>query len=132
VTFHRADIDPLPATGDVDLALTLDVLHDMAHPERAAAAIRGALKPDGCWFIVDMNIAGSFEENLANPLVPMLYAFSLQTCLSSSCSEPDGAGLGTLGLPPAKVEALTRAAGFTRFARLPIEHPFNAYYEVRP
>lgn len=132
VTFHHADADPLPASGDVDLALTLDVLHDMAHPERAAAAIRGALKPDGSWFIVDMNVAESFEENLANPVVPMLYAFSLQTCLSSSCSEPDGLALGTLGLPPAKVEALTRGAGFTRFERLPIEHPFNAYYHVRP
>lgn len=132
VQFHQADVDPLPARGDVDLALTLDVLHDMAHPDRAATAIRSALKPDGSWFIMEMAAGESFEENLVNPAAAMLYGFSLQTCLSSSCSDPGGMALGTLGLPQAKLEALTREAGFTRFERLPLEHPFNAYYHVRP
>jgi len=43
--------------------------------------------------------------------------------MASALSEPDGAGLGTLGLPPSKAEAMARQAGFTRFRKLDIEHP---------
>ena len=41
-------------------------------------------------------------------------------------------GLGTLGLSPAKAEAMAREAGFTRFRKLPVDHAVNSFYEVRP
>ena len=41
-------------------------------------------------------------------------------------------GLGTLGLSATKAEDMARAAGFSRFRRLDIDHPINAFYEIRP
>jgi hypothetical protein len=52
--------------------------------------------------------------------------------MSSAMSSPDGAGLGTLGLSEAKAEEMARAAGFSRFERLDIDHSTNAFYAVRP
>jgi hypothetical protein len=44
-----------------------------------------------------------------------------------------GAGLGTCGLPEAKVRELGTEAGFGTVEVLPIEEdPFNALYELRP
>ena len=54
------------------------------------------------------------------------------SCMSSALSEPGGAGLGTLGLSAAKAEAMARDAGFTRFRQLDVDHPINAFYEIRP
>ena len=71
-------------------------------------------------------------EKLEHPAAPPMYGFSLGICMSSSLSEEGGAGLGTLGLPPSKLEAMGREAGFTRFRITEVEDAFNAYYELRP
>ena len=131
LTFHNVLDDPLPGDESFDLITTFDCLHDMTHPEEAAAAIRAAIKPDGVWFIVDINSAPTFEENLPNPITPMLYAMSVLSCMSSGMSEEGGAGLGTVGLPEPKMRELVEAAGFTRFRRLDLPHPINAFYEAR-
>jgi 2-polyprenyl-3-methyl-5-hydroxy-6-metoxy-1,4-benzoquinol methylase len=132
VTFHNPDNDPLPEEPTFDLVMTLDCLHDMARPDLVASAIRKALKPDGTWFIVDIDGAPTAAENLAHPMAGMLFAASLSCCLQSSASTPDGLGLGTLGLPEPKMRELVTAAGFSRFQRVQgLEHPMNAYYEVR-
>jgi hypothetical protein len=47
-------------------------------------------------------------------------------------STADGAGLGTLGFSAGTAENMTRAAGFTSFERLDIEHSVNAFYAIRP
>ena len=39
---------------------------------------------------------------------------------------------GTLGLSAAKAEVMARDAGFTRFRQLEVDHPINAFYEIRP
>jgi SAM-dependent methyltransferase len=131
VFVHDIADEPLPADASFDLVTCLDCLHDMARPDLAAAAIRSAIKPDGTWFIVDIESSANFEENLENPLGPMMYGYSIMTCMASSSSTPDGLALGTLGLPEPEMRELARAAGFSRFQRVPgLEHPFNAYYEA--
>ena len=65
-------------------------------------------------------------------MASLMYGISVLSCMSSALSEPGGAGLGTLGLPPSKAEAMAREAGFTRFRKLPVDHAVNAFYEVRP
>ena len=35
-------------------------------------------------------------------------------------------------LPESKAREMAAAAGFTRFRRLDIDHPINAFYEIRP
>ena len=131
LTFHNIDGDPLPGDASFDFITTFDCLHDMTRPAEAVAAIRAAIKPDGVWLIADINGAPTFEENLPNPLAPMFYALSVLSCMSSGLSEPGGAGLGTVGLPEPKMRELVQAGGFTRFRRLEIPHPVNAFYEAR-
>jgi SAM-dependent methyltransferase len=124
---------PLPADGSVDLVTTFDCLHDMTDPAGMVAAIRAALRDDGTWLLVDIKAHDTFARNAEkNPMASLMYGISVLTCMSSALSTPDGAGLGTLGLPPSKAEQLARDAGFTRFRRLDVDHSVNAFYEIRP
>jgi len=133
VTFHDANGDALPTDARFDLITTFDCLHDMAHPAPVIAAIRRALKSDGTWLIADIKSHPTFEGNLEeNPMAAMMYGFSVMSCMSSALSEPEGAGLGTLGFTEDVARAMTRDAGFTRFRTHDFENPMNAYYEVRP
>lgn len=133
LSFHDPRVAPPPSDGSVALALTLDCVHDMAHPEPVVAGLRRALADDGTWLLVDIKARSSYAENVErNPMASMMYGISVLTCLSSSMSEPGGAGLGTLGLPPERAQAMASAAGFTRFRRLEVDHPVNAFYEIRP
>lgn len=133
VFLHNPDEgDGLPGTPAFDLVMTLDCLHDMTRPDLVAQAIRRSIKPDGVWFIVDIE-CGDFEANLENPLGAMMYGFSMLTCMSSSSSTPDGLALGTVGLPEPRMRELVEGAGFASFGRVQgLEHPFNAYYVAQP
>ncbi len=133
VTFHDANGDALPTDGSLDLVTTFDCLHDMANPAPVIAAIRKAITPDGTWLIADIKSHPTFEGNLEkNPMAGMMYGFSVLSCMSSALSEPDGAGLGTLGFTEDLARTMTRDAGFTRFRTHDFANPMNAYYEVRP
>jgi len=132
VTFHDANRDLLPDNPTFDLVTTFDCLHDMTRPHEAAAAMRRAIKPDGTWFIADINGGADFEENLAKrPLSALFYAISVMSCMSSALSEEGGAGYGTLGLPEPEMRKLVQGAGFSRFRRIELTHPVNAFYEAR-
>ncbi|MEZ5145293.1 MAG: class I SAM-dependent methyltransferase [Acidimicrobiales bacterium] len=132
VTFHIAEAEELPHDPAYDLVLTFDCIHDMAHPATAIGAIRRAIAPDGTWLIKDIRSGATWEENQRNPLLAMMYATSVATCMSSALSEPGGAGLGTLGFHPVLAEQMCRDAGFTRFTQHDVADPANLYYEVRP
>ncbi len=124
---------PLPADGSLDLVTTFDCIHDMTDPQGMIRAIRAALRDDGTWLLVDIKARDTFEENLTkNPMAALMYGISVYSCMSSALSAPGGAGLGTLGLPASKAEAMAREAGFTRFRKLPVDHAVNGFYEVRP
>lgn len=135
VFIHNSDEDSVPADHSFDFATCLDCLHDMTHPEGAAAAIHAALKPDGHWFIVDVRGKDTFEENLEEnaAVAGFGYNVSVLCCMSSSACAHDGGAHGTMALPESKMEKLVKDAGFTQFRRIEdLEHPFNAYYEARP
>jgi SAM-dependent methyltransferase len=132
-SFHNAREDPLPTDHTADLITTFDCIHDMTDPQGMMHAIRAALADDGTWLLVDIKGRDSFAENVEkNPMASMMYGISVLSCMSSALSEPGGAGLGTLGLPPSKAQAMAAEAGFTRFRRLDVDHPVNAFYEIRP
>lgn len=133
VSFHDPRVDPLPVDQTVDLATTFDCIHDMTHPAQMMQAIRAALKNDGYWLLVDIKAHDTFALNVKkNPMAPLMYGLSVLSCMSSALSTPDGAGLGTLGLSATTAEKMAKAAGFTRFRRLDIDHSVNAFYEIRP
>jgi len=124
---------PLPDDHSVDLVTTFDCIHDMTHPQEMMQAIRAALADDGTWLLVDIKALDTFAQNVRkNPMASLMYGISVLSCMSSALSEPDGAGLGTLGLSAGKAQQMAEAAGFTRFRKLDVEHSVNAFYEVRP
>lgn len=131
-SFHVQEAAELPTAPTFDFVLTLDCLHDMPHPAEAMAAIRRAIAPDGVWLIKEIKGAPSWQENLKNPLLAMMYGTSVATCMSSALSEPGGAGLGTLGLHRELAEEMCRQAGFRHFVVHDFDDPANLYYEVRP
>ncbi len=130
--FVCADAASVPAGSGFDLVLTFDCLHDMPRPDRSLDAIRGAIADDGTLLIKDIRSNGDFEKDKRNPLLALFYSFSVTSCLQSAVSEPDGLGLGTLGLHPNKAQEMAEAAGFTLFHQHDFEDNANLYYEVRP
>ncbi|MFM7666104.1 MAG: class I SAM-dependent methyltransferase [Actinomycetota bacterium] len=125
--------EPLPTDNSIDFVCTFDCIHDMTHPAAVMQAIRGALRNDGVWLLVDIKAHDGFVLNAEkNPMASLMYGISVLSCMSSALSTPDGAGLGTLGLSAGTAEAMARAAGFGAFERLSVDHSVNAFYAIRP
>jgi 2-polyprenyl-3-methyl-5-hydroxy-6-metoxy-1,4-benzoquinol methylase len=133
VTFLDPRESPLPSDGSADVVFTFDCIHDMTHPSEMMKSIRSCIKDDGTWLLVDIKALDTLEQNVVrNPMAPLLYGISVLSCMSSAMSAPDGAGLGTLGLPESKARSMASDAGFSRFRRMDVDHSVNAFYEVRP
>ena len=131
LSFRAGVFDDLAEMDDVDLLLTLDVIHDLPRPGDAVRAARSCLSDDGVWFVADIKTPGGLEDNRRIPVLPLMYGMSILYCMSSAMSEPDGAGLGTLGLTEGVFTELTAAAGFGAVDMREFDvDPLNRYYEV--
>lgn len=132
VEFFDPRSHPIAPDGRYDLICTFDCIHDMTHPTEMMKTIRQALKPDGTWLLVDIKAHDSFALNVSkNPMASLLYGISVLSCMSSAMSEPNGEGLGTLGLSASLAEQMANEAGFSRFTKLDVDHSVNAFYEIR-
>jgi hypothetical protein len=69
------------------------------------------------------------EENVG-PLGAFFCGVSVFYCTTTSLAQ-GGAGLGTCGMPEARVRELCAEAGFSAVRRVPLDDPFNALYEIR-
>ena len=105
-----------------------DCLHDMGDPVGAARHVLRTLAPDGTWMIVEPAAGDRVEDNL-NPVGRAYYGFSTLLCTPASLSQDVGLALGAQA-GPARIEAVSTAAGFTRFRRV-AETPFNLVFEAR-
>jgi 2-polyprenyl-3-methyl-5-hydroxy-6-metoxy-1,4-benzoquinol methylase len=129
VAFQQLDVtEGLPY--QYDIITTFDVVHDAANPQGLLRSIRQALNPGGFYLLLDINCSESLEENLGS-LGTMFHGFSILYCMTTSLAN-DGAGLGTLGLHPPKVQEMCAEAGFNSVRLLPLENPFHNLYEIRP
>jgi SAM-dependent methyltransferase len=115
--------------GGYDLVTMFDCLHDMGDPVGAARQVRGSLKPDGTWMIVEPKAGDRVEENL-NPVGRAYYGFSTLLCTPASLSQDVGLALGAQA-GEARIGEVVRSGGFTRF-RHAAETPFNLVFEARP
>ena len=132
LSFRAGMFDDLAELTDVDLLLTLDVIHDLPRPGDAVRAARSCLATDGVWFVADIKTRGGLEDNRKIPVLPMMYGMSILYCMSSAMSEPGGAGLGTLGLTEGVFGELAAAAGFDSVQTREFDvDPLNRYFEVR-
>jgi SAM-dependent methyltransferase len=112
-----------------DVISTYDVIHDAVDPQGLLKAIRQGLEDDGIYICLDINCADDPADN-EGPVAAMFYGFSLFYCMTTSLAR-GGAGLGTCGLPEAKLRELCDKAGFNEVRRVEIENPFNNLYEVK-
>jgi 2-polyprenyl-3-methyl-5-hydroxy-6-metoxy-1,4-benzoquinol methylase len=130
---ERVSFETAPAAAyggtDYDLVTMFDCLHDMGDPIGAARHVRGTLKPDGTWMIVEPNAGDRVEDNL-NPVGRAFYSFSTLLCTPASLSQEVGLALGAQA-GEARIRDVVTAGGFTRFRRV-AETPFNIVYEARP
>ncbi|HEY6394469.1 MAG TPA: class I SAM-dependent methyltransferase [Candidatus Binataceae bacterium] len=128
IAFDVVDCTKLPSA-EFDFVSTFDVVHDSVDPIALLKSIRGALKPDGTYLMVEVNVSSQLEDNI-NPMGRMMYSISTLYCMTVSLAH-GGAGIGAVMGEP-KARELVKDAGFTRFRRLPIEDAFSALYEIRP
>lgn len=128
VTFQaRNFVEGLPDTYDV--ISTFDVIHDMARPREGLKAIRKALKDDGIYIVLEIVSEDDPADNVGLTAA-IKYGISVHFCMTTSLAQ-GGAGLGTLGMPEARVREYCNEAGFSSVRRLPFDDPFNCLYEVR-
>lgn len=111
-----------------DLIATFIVVHDAVTPRALLRAIRQALRPGGVYFCSEERVSDKLEQNFG-PLGAYLYSTSVQYCMTTSLAE-GGEGLGTAGLPPAKLRDLCLEAGFSQVRRVPIQSFFRYFYEI--
>lgn len=127
--FSVCSANTFPQAGKFDLVMTCDCMHDMVSPETCARCIRGALKPEGTWFCIEPNVRDRLEENI-NPLGKLFYSVSMLQCMTCSLAQ-NGAGYGA-GMGEHNLHKIAEFAGFSRFRKLPIENPFNQFFEIKP
>lgn len=113
-----------------DLICTFDVLHDSADPAALLRTIHAGLRPGGAYLCLEPHADETIEE-LAGPHGTYLFGASVLYCMTTSLAQ-GGAGLGTAGLPEARLRELCAGAGFTSLRRLPLDDPFRAVFEARP
>ncbi|WP_293767261.1 methyltransferase domain-containing protein [Sporichthya sp.] len=95
VEFEILDVVELAADPPFGVVFAFDAIHDQVDPVGVLAAIHRALEPGGLFLIMDTKASSSLENNLENPLAPMLYAVSTLHCMTVSLAH-GGAGLGTM------------------------------------
>ena len=102
----------------------------MADPMAGLKSLRRVVKDDGIFVLMEVVCEEDPADNVG-PMAVVKLGASIHFCMTTSLAQ-GGLGLGTVGLPEGKVKEFTREAGFTSVRRLPIKHPLNVLYEIRP
>lgn len=111
--------------GRFELITTFDVVHDSVDPVGLLSAIRGALREDGTYLMLEMNVSGDAQES-GNPLGGLLHRAGELYRMTTSLTQ---GGAGIKGEERAR--ELAYAAGFRHFCKLPIENPCSVLYELK-
>ncbi|HEX8856667.1 MAG TPA: class I SAM-dependent methyltransferase [Thermoleophilaceae bacterium] len=123
--FEQASVTDIE--GEYDLITAFDVIHDLADPAGALAAISRSLKPGGTYLMVDIAGSSDVDRNADHPLGPALYTVSLMHCMTVSLAQ-HGAGLGTMWGEELAQQMLADA-GFAKVSVQRVDGDFfNVYY----
>ena len=128
IRFEVSSAKSFPGT-DYDFVTFFDCLHDMGDPVGASAHVRGSLKKDGTWMIVEPFAGDKLEDNL-NPIGRAFYGASTLLCTPASLSQEVGLALGAQAGEKRLREVVT-SGGFSHFRRA-TQTPFNLIFEARP
>lgn len=130
VYFEARDLTNFIAPEPFDLITAFDAIHDQARPDAVLRNIFASLRPDGLFFMQDIDASSEVANNLDHPLGPLLYTVSTMHCMSVSLGQ-GGRGLGAMW---GREQALTmlRACGFQSITLQRLEHDIqNCYYICR-
>ncbi len=127
INIHNARSDVM-RDESYDFISTIDVVHDSVDPQGLVRDVKRALRPNGTYFMMEMNASGKLENNL-NPLGKFFYSISTMYCMTVSLAH-GGAGLGTC-MGEEKPRQMCKNAGFSQFNKLDFEHPLAVLYEVK-
>jgi SAM-dependent methyltransferase len=94
VSFDVLDVADLPRDPGFGAVFAFDAIHDQADPDAVLRRVQEALVPGGWFVMVDTKASSNVEDNVGNPLAPLLYSISTLHCLTVSLAA-GGAGLGT-------------------------------------
>lgn len=130
---ERVRFEAVPAKdiGDTgfDLITMFDCLHDMGDPRGCAQHMRGLLKEDGSWMIVEPIAGNQPADNIGNPVSRLFYNASTMICVPTSLAQEVGEALGAQA-GQAKLSEVLRDAGFSQVRRA-TEGPFNMVLEAQ-
>ena len=128
VHFEVRDAGAPRLSGDYDLVLAIEMLHDVPDPVGVLRSMRRLAGEAGAVLVVDERTEDSFTAE-APEMERLFYAFSTLHCLAVSM-QGGGAGTGTV----LRVDTLRRyaeEAGFEDVEVLAVEHPQFRLYRLQ-
>jgi SAM-dependent methyltransferase len=93
VDFAVRDVTRLPEDSRFGAVFAFDAVHDQRDPAGVLAEVHRSLEPGGVFVMTDINLSSRLEDNVGNPLAPLIYGFSTLHCMTVSLAE-GGTGLG--------------------------------------
>ena len=130
VRFHVVDARSPELDGTFDLVTIFEAVHDLARPVEVLGAARRLLAPGGTVLIADENVAESFTAP-GGDIERAMYGYSLLFCLPESRADAPSVATGTV-MRPATLARYAKAAGFSGFSVLPIDHEVFRLYRLDP
>lgn len=130
VTFEACDAADPSLSGQYDLAVIVEALHDMSRPVDVLASVRRLLAPGGTLILADERVADAFYAP-ADETERLFYGYSVLDCLPTGMVSKPSAETGTVMRRPT-LEGYAKEAGFSAVAVLPIEHDFLRFYRLDP
>lgn len=104
----RPDFD----AGPYDLVLAVEMVHDLAAPVEALAAMGRMAGEDGVVLVIDERVGEEFAAP-GDELERLFYAFSVLHCLPVGMAEPGSEATGTV-MRPQTLRSYAERAGFSR------------------
>ncbi len=130
VTFQARDAADPSLSGQYDLAVIVDALHDMSRPVDVLASVRRLLAPGGTLIVADERVADAFYAP-ADQAERLFYGYSVLDCLPVGMVSKPSAETGTV-MRRSTLERYAADAGFSAVSILPIENDFLRFYRLDP
>jgi 2-polyprenyl-3-methyl-5-hydroxy-6-metoxy-1,4-benzoquinol methylase len=128
VRFEVTDARTVAASGDYDLVVCIEMLHDVPDPVGVLRTMRALAGHRGTVLVIDERVADAFTAP-GDEMERFFYACSTLHCLPVGMVEEDSAGTGTV-IRSSTVRRYATDAGFTDAEALPIEHQQYRIYRL--
>jgi 2-polyprenyl-3-methyl-5-hydroxy-6-metoxy-1,4-benzoquinol methylase len=95
VQFELCDVARLSVDEPFDAVFVFDAVHDQVDPGEMLRRVQRALVPGGTFVMKEPHFADALEDNIGNPMAPLMYGVSTLHCMTVSLAH-GGAGIGTV------------------------------------